>query len=71
MSFGDVDVFGLYVAPDRRSILVIAAVAFIVLRRATEGFGVLRHVWHPALFEFAVYAMLASGLTLWLANRGG
>ena len=70
MSFADVDVFGLYVAP-AAPILVIAAVAFVVLRRATEGFGILRHVWHPALFEFAVYAILASGLTLWLANRGG
>ena len=70
MSFGDVDVFGLYVAP-AAPILLIAAVAFVVLRRATEAFGILRRVWHPALFEFAIYAILASGLTLWLANRGG
>ncbi len=70
MSFGEVDVFGLYVAP-AALILLIAAVAFVVLRRATERFGILRRVWHPALFEFAVYAILASGLTLWLANRGG
>ena len=70
MSFGDVDLFGLYVAPVA-PILVIAAVAFVVLRRVSEGLGVLRRVWHPALFEFAVYAILASGLTLWLANRGG
>lgn len=70
MSFADVDLFGYYVAP-AAPILVIAAVAFVVLRRATESLGILRRVWHPALFEFAVYAILASGLTLWLANRGG
>jgi hypothetical protein len=70
MSLGEVDLFGLYVAPIAL-VLVIAEVAFVFLRRATEGFGVLRHVWHPALFEFAVYVILASGLTLWLVNRGG
>ena len=69
MSFSDIDLFGLYVAP-AAPIIVIAAVAFVVLRRATEGLGILRRVWHPALFEFAVYVILASGLTLWLANRG-
>jgi protein AaeX len=70
MSFGEVDLFGIYVAP-AAPILVIAALAFVLLRRATEGLGVLRRIWHPALFEFAVYVILASGLTLWLANRGG
>lgn len=70
MSFADVDLFGVYVAP-AAVILVVAAVAFSVLRRVTNGFNVLRFVWHPALFEFAVYVILASGLTLWLARGGG
>ena len=63
MSFSEVDLFGVYVAP-AAPILVAAALAFLVLRRATDGLDVLRHVWHPALFEFAVYIILVSGLTL-------
>ena len=70
MSFREVDLFGVYVAP-AAPILVAAAVAFVVLRRTTNGLGILRAVWHPALFEFAIYVALVSGLTLWLAHRGG
>jgi hypothetical protein len=70
MSFSEVDLFGVYVAP-AAPILVVAAVAFALLRRATDDLGVLRRVWHPALFEFAVYVILASALTLFLARRGG
>jgi protein AaeX len=70
MSFTEVDLFGVYVAP-AAAILVVAALAFAALRRATNGFDVLRRVWHPALFEFAIYIMLASAITLWLARRGG
>ena len=70
MSFSEVDLFGVYVAP-AAVILVVAALAFAALRRATNGLGVPRRVWHPALFEFAVYVVIVSGLTLWLARRGG
>ena len=48
-----------------------AALALAILRRATNRFAILRRVWHPALFEFAVYVILASGLTLFLAHRSG
>lgn len=70
MRFSEIDLFGVYVAP-ATVILVIAALAFVVLRRATARFDILRRVWHPALFEFAVYVILASSLTLFLASRGG
>ena len=70
MSFSEVDLFGVYVAP-AAAILVVAALAFVLLRRATDGLSVLSRVWHPALFEFAVYVILASALTLVLAHRGG
>ncbi len=68
MSFTEVDLFGVYVAP-AATIIVLAALAFGLLRRAAAGLGVLRLVWHPALFEVAVYVILASSLTLWLAHR--
>ena len=70
MSFHELDLFGVYVAP-AAAILVAAALAFALLRRATGGLDLLRHVWHPALFEFAVYVVLVSALTLILAHRGG
>jgi hypothetical protein len=30
----------------------------------------LRHVWHPALFDFAVYMIVLSCIVLLVANRG-
>jgi protein AaeX len=70
VSFCEVDLFGVYVSP-AALVLVAAALAFVVLRRATDGIGVLRRVWHPALFEFAVYVILASCITLLIASRSG
>jgi hypothetical protein len=36
----------------------------IVLRRVAGPWGLLRHVWHPALFVFAVYIMVLSSFIL-------
>jgi protein AaeX len=69
MRFVEIDFFGVYVAPIAL-ILVAGALAFAVLRRATDRFGLLRRVWHPALFEIAVYAILVSSLTIFVAYRG-
>ncbi len=54
MRFIEVDLFGVYVAPIS-VMLVVAWVITIALRRGAAGFGLLRHVWHPALFVFSVY----------------
>ena len=53
MSFTEVDLFGVYVAPIA---LMICAAWLLVLpiRRAAPP-GLLRYVWRPALFEFAIY----------------
>ena len=34
------------------------------LRRLADSFGLLRQVWHPALFWFAVYIMSLSAIVL-------
>jgi hypothetical protein len=68
MSFTEINLFGVYVAP-AAIILSVAALAFAMLRRATDRFGVLRKVWHPALFEMAVYVILLYAITLWTAHR--
>jgi protein AaeX len=67
MRFAELDLFGVYVAPIS-VMLVIAWVATIVLRRAAVRFGLLRHVWHPALFVSAVYMIVLSSLVLAVAR---
>lgn len=63
MRFTEIDLFGVYVAPI--SVLVVAAwLVTIGLRRCASRFGLLRHVWHPSLFVFAVYMIVLSSMTL-------
>jgi hypothetical protein len=38
------------------------------LRRIADRFGVMRHVWHPALFAFAVYIIVLSSMVLVIAR---
>jgi hypothetical protein len=61
--FTEFNLFGVYVAPI--SIMVIEAwLVTIVLRRAAGRWGLLRYVWHPALFVFAVYITVLSSFIL-------
>jgi hypothetical protein len=63
MRFVEVDLFGVYVAP--LSVMMVGAwVITIVLRRVAVHFGMLRHVWHPALFVGAVYIIVLSSIVL-------
>jgi protein AaeX len=63
VSLTEIDLFGVYVAP--MSVLMVAAwLVTIALRRVADRFGLLRHVWHPALFVFAVYMIVLSSMTL-------
>jgi hypothetical protein len=63
MSFTEVNLFGVYVAPI--SLMMMAAwLVVIALRRVADHFGLLRHVWHPALFVFAVYTITLSSIVL-------
>jgi hypothetical protein len=63
MSFSEVDLFGVYVAPMS---LMMAAAWFILvgLRRVADRFGLMRQIWHPALFESAVYMTVLSCIVL-------
>ena len=59
MSLADVDLFGVYVAP--MSVMMVAAwFVTLALRQAAARLGLLRHVWHPALFVFALYIIVLS-----------
>jgi hypothetical protein len=59
----EVNLFGVYVAPIS-VMMVVAWLATITLRRVADRFDLLRYVWHPALFVFAVYMILLSSIVL-------
>ena len=63
MSYSSVNVFGVYVAPIA-AILPVAWVATIAFRHAANRFGLLRWVWHPALFVFCVFLVILSAMVL-------
>ena len=67
MSFNEIDLFGVYVAPI--SVMMIGAWLMLVpVRRVADHFGLARHVWHPALFWLAVYMALLSAIVLLVAR---
>ena len=66
MRFTEINLFGVYVAP--MSVMMVAAwVVTISLRRFAARFGLLRYVWHPSLFVFAVYMIVLSSIVLVIA----
>lgn len=67
MRFTELDIFGVYVAPI--SLMMVAA-WFVTagLRSAAARCGLLRYVWHPALFLFAVYMVVLSSMILAVAR---
>ena len=67
MTFHEIDLLGVYVAPIAL-LLVAAWFVTIALRRIADRFGLLRHVWHPALFVFAVYIIVLSSIVLVIAR---
>lgn len=57
----ELNLFGVYLAPI--SVMMLAAwLVLIALRRVADHFGLLRRVWHPALFVFASYMIVLSSI---------
>jgi hypothetical protein len=59
--FGDFDLFGVFVP----RILVMALVAYLLnllLRRILSRAGLYRLVWHPALFDLALFVLLLGAI---------
>ena len=68
MRFTEINLFGVYVAP--MSLLMVGAwVVTIALRRFAARFGLLRYVWHPSLFVFAIHVIVLSSMVLLVAAR--
>jgi protein AaeX len=67
VKFFEIDLFGVYVAPI--SVMMMAAwIVTVASRRVADRFGLLRYVWHPALFVFAVYIVVLSSMVLVIAH---
>ena len=63
MRFTEINLLGVYVAPV--SLMMVAAwLVTVALRRVADRFGLLRYVWHPALFVFAVYMIVLSSIAM-------
>jgi protein AaeX len=67
MRFVEINLFGVYIAP-LSAMLVAAWIITIALRRIAARFGLLRYVWHPALFVFVVYMIVLSSIVLAVAR---
>jgi hypothetical protein len=63
MKLYEINLFGVYVAPIA-VLMVLAWAVLIGLRRLAVRAGVLRYVWHPALFALAIYVIVLSFLVL-------
>jgi len=67
MRYTDLELFGVYVAP--LSLMLVAAWAVTwPLRRLGDRLGVARLVWHPSLFNTALYVIVLSLIVL-IAGR--
>lgn len=57
----ELDLFGVIVP----SLLLWSVIAYAIARmvsRIMRRTGLYRHVWHPALFDFALYVSIVTGL---------
>jgi protein AaeX len=67
LKFVEVNLLGVYVAPIS-VLLIVAWIVTVGLRRVADRFGLLRHVWHPALFVFDIYIIVLSSMVLLIAR---
>jgi hypothetical protein len=65
---GELNLFGIYIP----WVLLLCVVALLVARAVSfviARFGWYRFVWHPALFDLAVFIILLGGFTFLLPNN--
>ncbi len=53
----NVDVYGFYIAPFAADV-VLTLVLFVPMRRLLARLGINRYVWHPNLFEIALFSIM-------------
>ncbi|GGE08996.1 DUF1656 domain-containing protein [Aureimonas endophytica] len=60
---GDLDLFGVFV-PRLLVLGLVALVLNLLLKRLLARLGAYRLVWHPALFDLALFLVLVGGLNI-------
>ena len=65
----ELSLYGLYI-PTLLLLAILALVCTRVLGRLLMRVGFYRLVWHPALFDFALFFILLGGLSVLFTNRG-
>lgn len=59
---GTTDVFGMYL-PWLMPLAIAALALLWIARRILASFGAYRWIWHPALFDMALYVLMLYGLS--------
>ena len=65
----ELSLYGLYV-PTLLPLAIGALIATRLLGRLLLRLGAYRLVWHPALFELALFFIVLGGLSAWLSHHG-
>jgi len=65
----ELSLYGLYI-PTLLLLAILALVCTRALGRLLMRLGFYRLVWHPALFEFALFFIVLGSFSILLTNRG-
>jgi protein AaeX len=63
MTYAEVNIFGVLVSPFV-PMMLLAWLLTIPLLRLGDRLGVTRHVWHPSLFNSAIYVVVLSAVVV-------
>lgn len=67
MSFVEIDVFGVLISP-LVPLMALAAAITVALRLIMIELGLMRRIWHPALFEFSIFLIVLTAAVLIFGN---
>jgi len=59
---GSTDLFGMYL-PWLMPLAGVALLLMWLVRRMLAAFGLYRWIWHPAMFDMALYVLVLYGLS--------
>lgn len=64
---GEIDIYGVFV-PTLALLMILTFGISVPVRRGLRACGLYRFVWHPPLFDLALYVVLLGGV-VFLATR--
>ncbi len=63
MSFVEINVLGVYIAPIV-PLMIVALLITLALRWLALALGRFRWIWHPALFELSIYVIVLTAVVI-------